>query len=204
MGEFPILGFGAHMLRLFLLIDNLILFAAAVVELVGVTYYANIFDLVNTWFVPCVVLGSLLLVISLIAIIGIVGNNRCLLWLNVIINILLGLVLLIICSYALSAANDGAAFVANAWKHSPDSILARMQITFDCCGLESFNDGYAVLPCPGTAGVRCIDPLLEEFNNYSSQLPIVGLITWAVLWLLALMTYQLTRLIKHAKRPEEF
>jgi len=204
MGEFPVLGFGAHMLRAFLLLDNLILFIAAIVELVGVAYYATIFALVNTWYAPCVILGTFLLLLSLVGIFGVIGNLRFLLGVYILVNILLGLALLIVSSYALSLAGEGASFVTTAWQNSPASVLNRMQITFACCGLNSFMDAWAVTPCPYNADTRCMDPLLVEFDQYSTEVPTVGLIVWAVLWLIAGMTFQLTRLIQHAKHAEEF
>jgi len=200
----PLLSFGAHMLRVFLLLDNLLLFIAAIVELVGVAVYADVFALVHIWFAWCVGLGSFLLVLSLIGILGIIGNIRCLLIFYIAINFLLGLALLVICSYALAETESGDQFIATAWQNSPWQLCNQMQVTFSCCGLESFMDAYSVFPCPFNAGTRCMDPLLNEFNTYSTEIPVIGLIVWAVLWLVALMTVQLIRLTNHAKPSEEF
>jgi len=37
MGEYPVLGFGAHLLRAFLIFDNLLLLALALAVLIGVS-----------------------------------------------------------------------------------------------------------------------------------------------------------------------
>lgn len=199
MGEFPVLGFGAHMLRCFLLFDNLVLFAVSLAVIIGVGYYSHVFSLVEPWFAPSVALAVFVMLVSLIGLFGVCGNVRCLLFLYVTITFLVGLALLVVSSYALANNNDGARFVTTAFDNAPAEVRRRLQFIFSCCGLEKFRDEYAVDPCPLNASTRCMDPLLEEFNHYATQVAILGLIVWGALWIIAAMTLHLAYLIKHSR-----
>jgi hypothetical protein len=209
-------------LRSFLLTANFVLLIFALGVLIGAGYNstAHVFALLETWFTPALVLGFFLLLIALMGSLGAISQSRVLLWLYVILLFLVGLVIMIVSSYALSMTRDGTRFLMNAWDVTPAPIRSNVQKTFNCCGLFMYLDTRAVLPCPdgsgdanstytpavpaNATGLACMQPMVEQFNRYSTGVPSVGLVITFMMWGIALITWQLIRAIASSIRESSF
>jgi len=197
---------GGRALRLFMLLANAILLIFSIGILAGASCnsQANVFVLLNTWFTPALVLGSFLLLISLLGGLGALTQSRCVLWIYVLLLGLLTLIDLIVSSYALSKANQGESFVTQAFTASPPGIREALQQTWACCGLATYKDEYAVLPCPdgrgenATVGLACLGPMVEQFNAYGTGVPTFGLILFFLLLVVIILAWWLIRSIAAA------
>lgn len=217
-----VLSLTGKVLRTFLLASNFVLLIFSLGVLIGAGYNstAHVFELVDTWFTMALVLGFFLLCLSLLGTLGAMSQSRILLWMYLLLLFLLGLIDLIASSYALSMARDGAAFLTKAWDVSPSTIKISIQKTFLCCGLNTYLDEWAIVPCPtgsGSAnatytpspignatGRACLPPMLDEFNRYSTGVPIVGLILCFMMWGVVILTWQLIRAIANSIRESYF
>jgi len=198
---------GGRALRLFMLGANAVLLIFAIGILAGASYnsQANVFILLNTWFTPALVMGAFLLMISLLGVLGSLTKSRCVLWIYVLLMILIALIDLIISSYAISKLNDSESLVADAWAASPTGIREDLQETFSCCGLETYKDKEAALPCPADAGdnetgTACLDPMAAQFTAYGTGVPTFGLILFFGLLVVIVLAWWLIRSIAAAIR----
>jgi len=205
-------------LRAFLLVCNCILLIFALGILIGAGYNASahVFALVDTWFTPALTIGAIILFLSLVGSLGTLAQNRCILWVYVVVMALLGFIDLVVSSYTLSRANDGVNFLTNAWDVAPPPLRSSLQETFVCCGLNSYMDYRAALPCPdgsgganstytppsasNVTGTPCLPELMDEFNRYSRGVPGVGIILCFMMWGIAFLTFQLIRAIASSIR----
>jgi len=217
-----VLNLTGKALRTFLLAANFILLIFSLGILIGAGYNstAHVFALIDTWFTLALVLGFFLLCLALVGALGAMSQNRVLLWLYVVLLFLLGLIDMIVSSYALSMARDGVRFLTSAWDVTPQAILRSLQATFECCGLISYLDSRAVLPCPDGSGEAnstytplffnnatgrdCMTPMVAEFERYSTGVPTVGLVLCFMMWLVAFLTWQLIRAIANSIRESTF
>jgi len=193
---------GGRALRLFMLLANAILLVFSIGILAGASYnsQANVFELLNTWFTPALVLGSFLLLISLLGGLGALTQSRCVLWIYVLLMSLMALIDLIVSSYALSKTNNGETFVTQAFTASPIGIRDDLQKTFQCCGLKTYMDEYAALPCPASAGdnitgTACLEPMVRQFDAYGTGVPTFGLVLFFILLLVIVLAWWLIRAI---------
>jgi hypothetical protein len=78
-------------------------------------------------------------------------------WILIIYAIVL--FLLLVAELALGVAiflqrDHASEYVSEAWGSLPNPVRVRVQNQFDCCGLLTFNDTLAGLPCPSTSFVN--------------------------------------------------
>jgi len=196
---------GGRALRLFMLFSNALLLIFSIGILAGASYnsQANVFVLLNTWFTPALVLGSFLLILSLLGGLGALTKSRCVLWIYVLLMFLVAIIDLIVASYALSRANESVEFVSDAFKASPEPLRDDLQQTFSCCGLNTYKDEFAVYPCPpgsgqNDTGIACLQPLAAQFRAYGTGVPTFGLILFFGLLVVIGLAWWLIRSIAAA------
>jgi len=196
-----------RVLRIFLLVYNAVLLIFSLGVIGGASYNASekVFVLLDTWFTPALVLASILLILSIVGGLGALTQGRCILWVYVVLMVLFGLIVLIASSYALSKANQGEEFLTTAWRSSPSGIRQDLQTTFECCGLNAYMDADAELPCPASAvprrnasGAACLEPMLEQFEAYSTGVPGFGLFVCFMMIFIAGVAWCLIRSIAMA------
>jgi len=194
-----------RLLRIFLLIYNGVLLIFSLGVIAGASYNATekVFVLLDTWFTPALVLASILLILSCLGGVGALTQGRCILWVYVLLMVIIGIIVMIVSSYALSKANQGAEFLTTAWRSSPAGIRQNLQSTFECCGLNAFMDSDAELPCPASAIPRnasgaCMPPMLEQFEDYSTGVPGFGLFIFFMMIFIAAVAWCLIRSIAMA------
>jgi len=108
---------------------------------------------------------------------------------------------LIVSSYALSKANQGESFVTQAFSASPPGIREALQQTFSCCGLVTYKDEYAAIPCPlgsDNSTTPCLEPMVQQFNAYGTGVPTFGLILFFLLLVVIILAWWLIRSIAAA------
>jgi len=213
-----VLSVSGKALRCSLLAANFVLltFALGVLIGAGVNSSIHVFALIDTWFTPAMVLGFFLLVIAMLGCLGAMSQSRVMLWIYVVLMFLVGLVIMIVSSYALSMARDGSRFLMNAWTVTPAPVLHSVEETYVCCGLFTYLDSQAVLPCPdgsgeanstytppifqNATGQPCMPLLVTDFERYSTGVPAVGLVLCFLMWIVAIVTWQLIRAIASSIR----
>jgi len=147
--------------------------------------------------------------------------NRIVLWIYAILLALFGFVMMVASSYMLAKLHDGRSFLTQAWINSPPGIQDNLEQTFQCCGLNSFMDENAFLPCPdgsfenmtmpnllrnasksaaNITGYGCMDAMLEQFDQFSTSIPTAGLVMWVGVTLVAVLAAKMAMMISKALR----
>jgi len=211
----------AKCLRYFLVLCNVALLIFALWLLIRASYNktAHIYALLETWFTPAIVLGSFFLILSLVGALGSWFMNRLVLWVYAILLLLFGFVMMVASSYMLAMLNNGRGFLTNAWTSAPASIRENLEQTFQCCGLNTFMDQYAFVPCPdgsfenltmpdpmrnatmatnNLTGYGCIDGMLTQFDAFSTSIPTAGLVMWVLITIVGFLAIKLALLISRA------
>jgi len=215
------LSAGPTCLRFFLILANVALFIFSIWLLVRITYNkaAHVYALLDTWFTPALVVASFFLLLSILGALSAWFLNRIALWIYVLFLLVIGFTTMVASSYSLSKLNDGASFLQSAWVNSPEPVLLALESSLACCGLYSFMDADAAVPCPpGTylgnmthiemnrmnateknaTGKGCMGPMLEQFDEYSYSVPTAGLVLWVMVTIIAFFAGRLARAITAA------
>lgn len=215
------LGAGPTCLRIFLILANVALFIFSIWLLIQIGYNkaAHVYQLLDTWFTPALVVASFFLLISILGALSAWFLNRIALWIYVLLLLVIGFTTMVASSYSLSKLNDGASFLKSAWDNAPDAVLFALESSLACCGLNSFMDADAALPCPpgsysgnltyhelnqlnsterNATGVGCMGKMLEQFDQYSYSVPTAGLVLWVLVTIVAFFAARLARSITAA------
>jgi len=118
-----------------------------------------------------VVLGCFILVLSFFGCFGAMKENRVLLLIYAVILLILFLCLLIVACVILADKAKVDSFLGDTWSSASPQTKAQLQSDFTCCGFYSYNDTFAVLPCPTGSTTGCL-PTLE--NSLNSKLSLLG------------------------------
>jgi len=217
------LGAGPTCLRFFLVLANVALFIFSIWLLVRITYNkaAHVYVLLDTWFTPALVVGSFFLLLSILGALASWFLNRIALWIYVLFLLVIGFTTMVASSYSLSKLNDAASFLRDAWINAPDPVIQALESSLACCGLNSFMDADAYLPCPpgsyvgnmtaqelglltarekNATGIGCMGPMLLQFDQYSYSVPTAGLVLWVMVTIVAFFAARLACLISRALR----
>jgi hypothetical protein len=215
------LSAGPTCLRFFLCLANVGLFIFSIWLLIRITYNkaAHVYVLLDTWFTPALVVGSFFLLLSILGVLAAWFLNRIALWVYVLFLLVIGFTTMVASSYSLSKLNDGASFLRDAWLNAPDSVILALEGSLACCGLNSFMDADASLPCPpgsyignmtaselgllspnekNATGIGCMGPMLAQFDQYSYSVPTAGLVLWVMVTIVAFFAGRLARSISAA------
>jgi len=219
------LAAGPTCLRFFLILANLALFIFSIWLLVRITYSKamHVYMLLDTWFTPALVVASFFLLLSILGALSAWFLNRIALWIYVLLLLVIGFTTMVASSYSLSKLNDGPAFLQSAWLNAPDTVVYALEMSLQCCGLNSFMDRDAVIPCPpgsytgnmtayelkllspaekNATGIGCMGPMLAQFDQYSYSIPTAGLVLWVMVTIVAFFAGRLARSISAALREE--
>jgi len=217
------LSAGPTCLRFFLLLANVALFIFAIWMLVRVTYNKamHVYELLDTWFNPALVVASFFLLLSILGALSSWFLNRIALWIYAVLLLIIGFTTMVASSYSLAKLNDGSSFLQSAWVSAPEEIQLDLEISLRCCGLYTFMDKLAALPCPlgsysgnltqhelnrmnasdlNATGIGCMGPMLSQFDQYSYSVPTAGLILWVLVTIIAFFAMRLACDISKALR----
>lgn len=128
------LGAGPTCLRIFLILANVALFIFSIWLLVRIGYNkaAHVYQLLDTWFTPALVVASFFLLISILGVLSAWFMNRIALWIYVLLLLVIGFTTMVASSYSLSKLNDGVSFLTSAWQNAPDSVLLALEVYIKC------------------------------------------------------------------------
>jgi len=74
--------------------------------------------------------------------------------------------------------NSAGSYIRSGWISASNDVRGGLQQLFQCCGLDGFNDTYAVQPCPTAAGsnVPCAPTMESEFYQQFNTVGTVGIV----------------------------
>jgi len=111
------------------------------------------------------IVGAAALIISLLGCLAAKIGSRCMVLLYALVMLVLILCQVGIAAMVVTHGNDVTKLVQDKWDDlsSPDQLALEQQ--FDCCGLNSFNDTRAALPCPAGSDDGCVDKLKSDLRR---------------------------------------
>lgn len=117
-----------------------------------------------------IVLGVFVILLSFLGCCGAKFNNRIVLCLYALVLVLLILIQIIVASVILANSDQAKSWLQDGWEDADPIKRGNAQKDFDCCGLRTYNDSFAVQPCPEpkdptAAPQACLEKLENEINK---------------------------------------
>jgi len=98
-----------------------------------------------------IVLGVFILLVSILGGASAWFESRGVLGVYFALLLLFTILLLGVGSAVYAKRNDVDSYIHSGWQGAGVDLRNSLQIAFSCCGLDSYNDTYAVWPCPGVS-----------------------------------------------------
>jgi hypothetical protein len=141
-----------------------------------------------------VVLGVFILILSLIGCLGAWKESRIFLGCYFFFLLLLTILLFAVGLAVYSKREQAGAYMLDGWTLAPNNVRVTFQKQLKCCGLLTFNDSLAGIPCPdevlvnATDGsqVACLPLMTNLFRDSMQQLGGVA-VAFAVLMFLGMV-----------------
>jgi hypothetical protein len=94
--------------------------------------------------------------------------------------VLMTFLLLCVGSAVYAKKNEARSYIDSGWQGAPDDVRASLQGTFGCCGLNYWNDSFAVQPCPAgpdiVANISCGDTIADQFYKQFNTVGTCGIV----------------------------
>jgi len=146
--------------------------------------------------------GVLMVMVGGMGICGSAWENRALLGTYMMV---IGIFVILILGGAIAIlANTGQGesdLLYSGWVIIANGGRVAMQNSYSCCGLYTWNDTYAGIPCPAnttTHGRPCMPQLVSDFSGSFSSIGTFALIVGLVMLGLSIVSYFLIRNISKA------
>jgi len=123
----------------------------------------------TTWAAFVIVLGICILGIGIIGLVGAKYQNRVVLFIYFAVIIILFILTLSAGAWVLSLKGQESSLITTAWNAAPSNVRLAAQGAYSCCGLASYNDTLAALPCPAAATAPCLPILVGQVAQYYSS-----------------------------------
>jgi len=141
-----------------------------------------------------VVLGAFILILSLLGCLGAWKESRIFLGCYFFFLLVLTILLFAVGLAVYSKREQAGAYMFDGWNFASPETRKTFQENLKCCGLVTFNDSYAYLPCPqnisinATDGtqVSCLPVMTNLFRDSMQQLGGVA-VAFAVLMFLGMV-----------------
>jgi len=112
-----------------------------------------------------IVLGAAVLIISFLGCMGAKCASRSMILLYALVMMLVIICQIGIAAFVVTRSNDVNSLVTTRWDDLATAQQQQLEQQFGCCGLNSFNDSRAALPCPAGTDTGCVDKLHNDLRH---------------------------------------
>jgi len=148
-----------------------LIFGCVLMGIGSVAYNRRVGSLSGTTLpIGIVVLGVFIMFMSFLGCVSAWRESRIFLGLYFFFLSIFTFLLLVVGLAVYVKRNEAGYYMSKGWEAAfnpiDNGVINALQITFECCGLYTYNDTWAGVPCPVPSYVQCLGLLESQF--YSS------------------------------------